>query len=185
MKKIYTKTGDEGNTSLLGGTKVSKADKHIEAYGTVDELNSHVGVLKDYLGSDDENFEFLTTIQKQLFEIGSELSLDPSNPPGMDFDKINNADILSIEKEIDRLTDLLPELKNFILPGGNIASSYAHVCRTVSRRAERRVVELAQDVTLRDEVGVYLNRISDYFFTLARQILKHSGGEEQTWSSRK
>ncbi len=183
--KIYTKTGDKGTTSLLGGTKVSKADIRLEAYGTVDELNSFVGLLISSLSDDISEKEYLIEIQKQLFELGSELAIDPENPPGYEFDTIKQADIENIESRIDTLMKTLPELKNFVLPGGSVSASYSHLCRTVCRRAERRTVALNTDSTLRSELVVYLNRLSDYFFVLARYIIRRQGGEETIWTSRK
>ncbi len=181
--KIYTKTGDQGVTSLLGGTKVSKADMRLEAYGTVDELNSQVGLLMTTL-TEPEVTAYLTEIQKQLFEVGSELSVDPNNPPGFSFDTITEADITALESRMDTYTEQLPELKNFVLPGGTPAAAHAHVCRTVCRRAERRVVALHTDSAVRAELVIYLNRLSDYFFMLARHLIQAQGGTEVIWSSR-
>ncbi len=182
--KIYTKTGDQGVTSLLGGTKVSKADIRLEAYGTVDELNSFVGLLISSI-EDESETNFLTEIQKQLFELGSELAMDADNPPGFSFDMITDSDVMAIEKRIDEYTGKLPELKNFVLPGGSSAASQAHICRTVCRRAERRTVALNAESPLRSQVVIFLNRLSDYFFVLARYILQQQGGTEEIWTSRK
>ncbi len=182
--KIYTKTGDQGVSSLLGGTKVSKADIRLEAYGTVDELNAFVGLLIASL-DDESEVNFLTELQKQLFELGSELAVDPENPPGFSFDMISEEDVLALEHRIDTYTEALPELKNFVLPGGSVAASRAHLCRTVCRRAERRAVALNTESPIRAEVVIFLNRLSDYFFVLARHILHQEGGTEKIWSSRK
>ncbi len=182
--KIYTKTGDTGVTSLLGGTKVSKADIRLEAYGTVDELNSAVGLLISDL-VDETEITFLTEVQKQLFELGSELAVDPDHPPGFSFDTIAEKDIEALESRIDAYTEDLPELKNFVLPGGSSSASHAHLCRTICRRAERRSVALHAQSPVRAQVVVYLNRLSDYFFVLARYILHQQGGEEVIWTSRR
>ncbi len=183
--KVYTKTGDEGKTSLLGGTKVSKTNPRIEAYGTVDELNSFVGMCRTAGDITEEINTELILIQKHLFELGSELSVDPENPPGFSFDVVEESDVDYLEKAIDRMDEELPELKNFILPGGKASASAAHVCRTVCRRAERRTAVLYDHQETRPVVLQYLNRLSDYFFVLARYINHQAGIEETIWSSRK
>lgn len=172
--KIYTKTGDKGETSLVGGTRVSKANVKIEAYGTVDELNSSLGIIA---ASNDQYSDFIKNIQHKLFNIGSTLAAEKN----LEFDlpTIDHSDIDVLEKEIDRLTKILPRLKNFILPGGSIISAQTHVSRCICRRAERRVVELAdQDYTIHIQ---YLNRLSDYLFILSREFLRLEGKEEVIW----
>ncbi len=183
--KVYTKTGDAGKTSLLGGSKVSKTDPRIEAYGTVDELNSFVGTCRSAEGMSNKVNQELVLIQKHLFELGSELSVDPENPPSFSFDVVEEVDVEYLEKAIDRMDESLAELKNFILPGGKAAASAAHVCRTVCRRAERRTAELFVHGQTRPVVLRYLNRLSDYFFVLARYINHNAGEEETIWSARK
>lgn len=172
--KIYTKTGDKGETSLLGGTRVSKAHQKIEAYGTVDELNAIVGML---VSSDDRYIEILKEIQNNLFNIGSLLATE--REVNFKLPEIVEEDITRLEKAIDEMNDFLPELRTFVLPGGNMSNAYAHMARTVCRRAERRVVVLDgdQDIIIR-----YLNRLSDYFFVLGRAYLYHAGLSEDKWS---
>jgi len=166
--KIYTKTGDDGTTSLLGGTKVSKSHVRIEAYGTIDELNSHIGLLRDWL-QDEKSRVQLKAIQDELFVIGSLLACDPDKEMKMMLPFIDESHLLKLEAEIDRMTEVLPEMKHFILPGGQQAISQAHICRCVCRRAERLCVHLKD---MNEDVDVfliqYINRLSDYLFVLAR-----------------
>ena len=179
MAKIYTKTGDKGNTSLLGGTRVSKYHVRIEAYGTVDELNASMGML----GEEQVLQSFLPLIreiQNKLFTLGSILANDPEKSH-FEIPGIEEADIKSLEDSIDQLNDQLDPLKNFVLPGGHPANAWAHICRTVCRRAERRVVELAEQTELDPKVVRYLNRLSDWLFMVARFASKQSGAEEIIW----
>ncbi|KXK39870.1 MAG: cob(I)yrinic acid a,c-diamide adenosyltransferase [Saprospiraceae bacterium] len=179
--RIYTKSGDKGTTALFGGKRVPKDDIRIEAYGTVDELNSFIGLLNSAFVDATQN-HFLTEVQKRLFTIGSNLASNPDKEvitPDIEEDDIN-----AIEKEIDMMQDLLPKLKNFILPGGHQAAGFAHVCRTVCRRAERRVITLDRDSTVDPLIIKYLNRLSDYFFVLSRYIVMQHKGEEILWSPR-
>ena len=176
--KIYTKTGDKGTTSLLSGTRVSKADMRLDAYGTLDELNSWLGVLASELPTN--SFPLLTKIQSELFSMGSYLALEGEATfpmPKLDPDLVN-----ALERQIDSWNEQLPELKNFILPSGSKASSMAQVARTITRRAERRVVALANEVEVKEEIPVFLNRLSDFFFVLARFILHKEGLEERIWT---
>ena len=176
--KIYTKTGDKGTTSLLSGTRVSKADMRLDAYGTLDELNSWLGVLAAELPTN--SFPLLTKIQSELFSMGSYLALEGEATfpmPKLDPDLVN-----ALERQIDSWNEQLPELKNFILPSGSKASSMAQVARTITRRAERRVVALANEVEVKAEIPVFLNRLSDFFFVLARFILHKEGLEEPIWT---
>ncbi|MGB2117309.1 MAG: cob(I)yrinic acid a,c-diamide adenosyltransferase [Schleiferiaceae bacterium] len=176
--KIYTKTGDEGSTSLLTGKRVSKADMRLEAYGTLDELNSWLGVLA--AEAPDNCFPFLTQIQSELFSMGSYLALEgEANFP---MPKLDASLVESLERQIDSWNEQLPELKNFILPSGSKASSMAQVARTVCRRAERRVVALADEVEVKREIPIFLNRLSDFFFVQARFILHVEGNEEIIWN---
>jgi cob(I)alamin adenosyltransferase len=182
--KIYTKTGDKGNTSLIGGTKVPKNDIRIETYGTVDELNSWIGLVNDQLN--DETFKNeLKEIQDRLFTIGSCLATDADKEPRMKLPDLNNGDIEFLEKRIDAMTAELPPMKNFILPGGHIAVSSIHITRCVCRRAERLAVNMQQHKLFVDEKVIqYLNRLSDYLFTLARFVAQKRGAEEIPWKAR-
>jgi cob(I)alamin adenosyltransferase len=181
--KVYTKTGDSGETSLFGGKRVKKYDLRIESYGTVDELNSYIGVIRDH--NKDEALEAtLVNIQHRLFTIGSELAADPDKK-NLQVPQLDNADIEFLENEIDRMTDQLEPMRFFILPGGDLTASHSHVARTICRRAERRVIELnslEQNVDLL--IVQYLNRLSDYLFTLARYFTKQNGGLETPWKTR-
>lgn len=181
--KIYTKTGDIGETSLYGGRRISKADLRIESYGTTDELNSWIGLLRDIVTIDEEK-ALLKEIQDRLFTIGAELAADPENEKLRTPD-LHEADILVLEKAIDRMDNMLPPLKNFILPGGHPYVSYCHIARTVCRRTERLVVRVQQQTVVHPLVIKYLNRLSDYLFTLARFTAKNIGAEEVNWIARK
>lgn len=166
--KIYTKTGDKGTTSLIGGTKVSKAHLRIEAYGTVDELNSYIGLCKDLL-TDNNSRTILQEIQDRLFTIGSALACDPEKEMKMKIPDLKEEDVSLLEKEMDAMNDTLPAMKSFILPGGHPSISHLHIARCVCRRAERCCVRLELE---KNEVAPiipkYLNRLSDYLFVLAR-----------------
>ncbi len=179
--KIYTKKGDKGETSLLGGTRVSKASAQIEAYGTVDELNSCIGLIRDKAGNERID-TVLVQVQHQLFSIGSILASNGDSK--LLLPELKENDIKFLESEMDRMDGELPELRNFILPGGNPAASFCHLSRCVCRRAERRVVSLG-DIMEMDEIIIqYLNRLSDYLFVLARFLTKEQGGEETLWKPR-
>lgn len=182
--KIYTKTGDSGTTSLIGGTKVSKSHLRIDAYGTVDELNSWIGVVSDH--TPDENVKrVLKEIQDRLFTIGSSLACDPEKEPKLKIPDLHEGDITFLEGEIDRMSEALPEMKSFVLPGGAPAVSFAHVARCVCRRAERLCVALQEvDEEVEDLVLKYLNRLSDHLFMLARYIGQLQGAEEIKWQPR-
>ncbi len=180
--KIYTKTGDEGTTSLFGGKRVSKDDIRIEAYGTVDELNSFIGLLNASFHEATQNY-FLHEVQKRLFDIGASLAADPAKriiPPDL-----REEDVQTLENAMDTMDQLLEPLRNFILPAGDNAVTLAHVCRTVCRRAERRVVSLHHDAGVEPRIIVYLNRLSDYFFVLARYISHTRELPETAWQPRK
>ncbi|WP_201983100.1 cob(I)yrinic acid a,c-diamide adenosyltransferase [Hymenobacter rubidus] len=180
--KIYTKTGDKGLTSLIGGTRVPKSSLRIECYGTVDELNAHIGLVRDQ----DVNASrrpMLKEVQDRLFTIGSALAADPEKSK-MKLPDLHAADVTLLEDEMDRLNADLPELRAFILPGGHPAVSHAHVARCVCRRAERLVIHLAEDSFVAELVGVYLNRLSDYLFVLSRAMAHDLGVEEVTWQAR-
>lgn len=180
--KIYTKTGDKGETSLIGGTRVPKYHLRIETYGTVDELNSYVGVIRDQL-NDERSRDILKQIQDRLFTLGSSLASDPIKSR-MAIPDLKDTDVELLEKEMDRMNEQLPELKNFILPGGNLAGSYCHVARCVCRRGERLAVHLAHEEQVEPRVLTYLNRLSDYFFVLGRYSAHLNGDEEIVWKPR-
>lgn len=180
--RIYTKTGDRGETALFGGRRVSKSDLRVDAYGTVDELNSFVGLLHDALDSPDLR-QALVDVQHRLFSLGAYLASDPTQKqPAPD---IRPEDISILETEMDRMDDSLPALQNFILPAGHPTVSMCHVCRTVCRRAERLVVALHHQEALDELVLQYLNRLSDYFFILARFLGREAGVKEVIWQPRK
>ncbi len=179
--KIYTKTGDEGTTSLLGGTKVPKNDIRIETYGTVDELNSWMGLISDLLKDASLSTE-LKGIQDRLFTIGSSLATDTDQLPQMKLPHLMISDVDFLETRIDEMTRDLPPMKSFILPGGHATVSSIHIARCVCRRAERLAVNMQQhDVWVDAKLIQYLNRLSDYLFTLARYVTKLLGAEEITW----
>lgn len=178
--KIYTKTGDEGKTGLIGGTRVAKNDIRIEAYGTIDELNSHIGLLASY-SHQAVNYEFLLQIQHLLFAVGSHLATDTAVTNIKNASVVNESDIEKVEAEIDRLNQNLPELCQFILPGGSIEGAQSHICRTVARRAERRIVEVEEIYSVDNKLIKYVNRLSDYFFVLSRFLIVDKGHKEIFW----
>jgi cob(I)alamin adenosyltransferase len=182
--KIYTKTGDSGSTSLIGGTKVPKSDLRIDAYGTVDELNSWIGLINDQLDMEEFKNE-LKDIQDRLFTIGSSLACDADKEPKMKLPDLHDTDIRLLEVKIDEMTAQLPPMKSFILPGGHVTVSSIHVCRTVCRRAERLLVAMQQhELFLEPKVLQYINRLSDYLFTLARYAAEKMGVLEIAWKPR-
>lgn len=182
--KIYTKTGDKGTTALIGGTKVPKSHLRIEAYGTVDELNSNIGLCKDML-TDENSRKVLQDIQWQLFSMGAALACDPVKTAKMHIPEIRESDISVLEQEIDRMDELLPPLKNFILPGGHAAVSFLHIARCVCRRAERCCVRLeTEEEKIPPLILVYLNRLSDYLFVLARYTAHLLKIEDVPWKPR-
>lgn len=180
--KIYTKTGDTGLTSLIGGTRVPKHHLRIESYGTVDELNSYIGLIRDFDISDHHK-NVLKEIQDRLFTIGSTLASDPEKSK-MKLPDLHQKDIDLLEKEIDEMNDQLPELRHFILPGGSQSVSFCHVARCVCRRAERICVHLREESFVDEKVVVYLNRLSDYLFMLGRKLCSDQGIEENKWFPR-
>lgn len=183
--RIYTKTGDKGETSLIGGTRVSKSSLRIEAYGTVDELNCYVGWAGDHQ-QEAEVTSLIREIQDRLFTIGSSLATDPEKEVKMKLPGLEKEDILALEKAIDRIDETVPPLRSFILPGGDGAVSVCHVARCVCRRAERLCVALTeQEETVPPLVIPYLNRLSDYLFMLARYTSFKLGVEEIPWKARK
>ncbi len=174
---VYTKTGDKGKTSLVGGTRVEKTHVRLEAYGTVDELNSFIGLL-GCMPLDAETSACLRFLQNKLFVVGSYLATETESKAPKPASVIRDEDIARIEREIDRLDAELPPLNRFVLPGGgNEAAARAHLCRTVSRRAERNAYRLAGEYPVSDSVLIFLNRLSDYFFVLSRFENKKNGKE--------
>lgn len=182
--KIYTRTGDNGNTSLIGGTKVAKSDIRIDTYGTVDELNSWIGFINDQLNSEEFKNE-LKDVQDRLFTIGSSLACDAEKELKMKIPDLHAVDVQLLEIKIDEMTAQLPPMKSFILPGGHIAVSSIHITRTVCRRAERLAVAMQEaGLFLEPLIIQYLNRLSDYLFTLARYAAQKLGVAEIDWVPR-
>lgn len=179
--KIYTKTGDKGETALFGGKRLPKSHLRIDAYGTVDELNSHIGLVRDCV-SNEALKDLLKEIQDRLFTIGANLASDPEKE--MKTPDITAADIELLEKAMDEMDETLPALKNFILPGGHPTISFCHIARCVCRRAERLVVALSLSDKVEPILIQYLNRLSDYLFVLGRKIGQDIGAPEVTWKSR-
>jgi len=182
MKKsrIYTKSGDNGKTSLVGGKRVPKTDFRLESYGTVDELNSFIGLLMTDI-KDEEDSKFLQFVQHQLFTIGSHLATDQENTELRIESKVTEENINRIEQEIDRIDSLVPPMTGFVLPGGCRSAALAHVCRTICRRAERRIHIVASEAKVEEKVFVFVNRLSDYFFVLARKECIVNNGNEILW----
>jgi cob(I)alamin adenosyltransferase len=180
--KIYTKTGDKGTTALFGGKRVSKADLRIETYGTVDELNSYVGLVRDQAVNQNRK-SILVEIQDRLFTIGSILATEPGNTK-VKVPSLIQEDVTVLEKEIDGMDASLPPMKSFVLPGGHQSVSFCHVARTVCRRAERLVIALDAQEKIDALVIQYLNRLSDYLFMLSRKMSAELSAEEMPWKPR-
>lgn len=180
--KIYTKTGDKGQTSLIGGTRLPKHHIRIEAYGTVDELNSFVGLVRDNI-SEKELFDLLIEIQDRLFTIGSLLAADPEKNK-MQLPQLNENDVVLLEKAIDKMNETLPEMKSFVLPGGHPTVSHCHIARCVCRRAERAVLKLSENEKVDELIYKYLNRLSDYLFVLSRKLTQDLKASEIPWKPR-
>ena len=180
--KIYTKTGDDGTTSLFSGGRVSKTHLRVEAYGTVDELNSVLGLVRAY-HPHDRTDGWLARVQRQLFNLGADLAT-PLDSKADWVVRMDAETVTWLEQSIDEMTIELPELKNFILPGGSLAAANIHVARTVCRRAERMAVQLQDHEAIGDNVVNYLNRLSDFLFTLARWENMQAGIPEDKWSTR-
>lgn len=178
--KVYTKTGDNGETSLFSGERVPKHNVRIKAYGTIDELNCWIGIIKSN-DIDEKSKTELSSIQNKLMKIGTELALDDSYNLKINFEKINDEDIFFLEGSIDKMTEKLPELKNFILPGGNILVSYVHLARSVCRRAERCITELNETSKVSNKIIAFINRLSDYLFTLSRKFSYNFNCNEEKW----
>jgi len=180
--RIYTHTGDDGTTGLIGGTRIQKDDLRLEAYGTIDELNSWIGLIRIQPEASEEE-SILINIQNKLFTIGGRLATDISKTDLSDKLPCCGEDILFLENEMDRMLDTLPAQSNFILPGGNNIISYCHLARTVCRRAERKVYGLSKVVSIQTEILMYLNRLSDYMFVLSRKYADNEGVTEIPWKS--
>lgn len=180
--KIYTRKGDKGTTGLIGGTRVLKSSLRIEAYGTIDELNSYIGLVRDQnIGQ--EYTKQLLEIQDRLFTIGSSLASDPEKS-SMKIPDLHTSDVEFLEKWMDEMDAKLPEMKSFVLPGGHTTVSFCHVARCVCRRAERIIIDLQQHEFVADLVIIYTNRLSDYLFVLSRKITQDLGAEEHPWKPR-
>ena len=179
--KIYTKTGDKGQTSLIGGTRVSKHHVRIEAYGTIDELNSWIGLLHSTLPASAINI--MPEIQDRLFTIGSLLAADPEKSR-MTLPQLSPSDILLLENEIDAMNVVLPEMRSFVLPGGSIAVSQVHIARCVCRRAERYITALMEHAEIDNSILAYVNRLSDYLFVLSRRVGQLENTTEIPWKPR-
>ena len=177
---IYTGTGDKGTTSLVGGERVSKTHQWLESYGTIDELNSFIGLLVSSL-EDQADKDFLHFVQHKLFTVGSYLATDQNSTELKIESKVTAESITRIENEIDRLDAGIPKMRNFILPGGCRSASLAHVCRTVCRRAERQIYKLAETDPVEEPVLIFVNRLSDYLFVLARKECIINDGKEIIW----
>lgn len=178
MIKIYTKTGDSGKTSLLGGARTDKDCIELAVIGEIDELNAELGMARAFLG-DAETAEFLRKISRDLFKVGAEIAATQNENVSASLEKIESVQILELEKEIDKMWSELPELKNFILPGGCLAAASLHKARVICRRAERALVTLGRATKLRPEIYQYLNRLSDWLFSAARFVNFKSGAAEE------
>src|SRR5690606_10613644 len=188
--KVYTKTGDKGTTALFGGTRVAKHHIRIESYGTVDELNSHIGLIRDQDIADNHK-QLLSHIQDRLFTLGAILATDPkkavlkSGKERLNIPKISDEDILLLEHTIDEMNESLPPMTNFILPGGHQTVSFCHIARCVCRRAERQTSFLNENEPVDEKVLMYLNRLSDFIFVLARKLSQELQVEEIKWLPQK
>ncbi len=180
--KIYTKTGDKGTTSLIGGTRVPKYDLRIESYGTVDELSAWIGLIRDQ-EIDSMIIDDLIEVQDRLFTIESMLACD-TTPSKLKIPEVAESDIKFLENRIDSMNIELPELKSFLLPGGNTIVSYCHISRTICRRAERLVIQMDEQYKVSSLILAYLNRLSDYLFILSRKIAKDNNAKELLWKPR-
>lgn len=182
---LYTKGGDKGMTSLVSGNRVSKASPRLDTYGTADELNAHIGFLRAVMPESIRQDHILEMIQNRLFSAGAYLATDPTVK--MDFEipcGVSLDDVKVLEKEIDKLDAAVPKLTSFIIPAGGMATGMAHICRTITRRTERliyRLLEVDETAEVNEEIRLFFNRLSDYFFILARNTARAEGGEEVYW----
>ena len=177
--KIYTKTGDNGETSLFGGNRVPKDHVRIESYGTVDELNSYLGLIRDQ-GLSEHDEIIVLEIQDRLFTLGSLLAADPKKN-NLQLPPLRDENVALLEQEMDVMNESLPEMKTFVLPGGDKTASLCHIARCVCRKAERSVITLAQNEVVDELIIRYLNRLSDYLFVLARKQMQDNRGKEVPW----
>lgn len=180
--KIYTKTGDDGTTGLVGGSRVKKYNIRLDAYGTIDELNSYLGLIRSY-DMEVSVSELLIWIQSKLFTIGAKLASDEKGKMLTDSLECSVDDIKRLENAIDSYETNLPELKNFVLPGGSQLNGFCHVARTVCRRAERKIVELSENENVHQNIIQFINRLSDFLFVLSRKVAYDNGIEETPWIS--
>lgn len=183
MTKIYTRTGDKGMTSLVGGVRVKKNSVRLEAYGTVDELSSHIGLLVAMLPADDDERPLLVRIQSSLFNVGTHLATDQQQTPLPPSGQLPKGEIENLEHHIDEILSLLPEPQGFILPGGTMAAAQCHVCRTVCRRAERKISALAETAVVDAEITQFVNRLSDYLYVLAKKMNFNAKQDEIIWKN--
>lgn len=181
ITKVYTRTGDQGETSLVGGVRIKKSHIRLEAYGTVDELSAHLGMLASMIENDEH--DFIIRIQNNLFNVCTHLATDQSQTPLYPSAHLAEGEIASLEQRIDALMKQLPERQGFVLPGGVPAACQAHICRTVCRRAERRIAALAEEAQIAPEMQQYINRLSDYLFVLAKIINFNQGKSEIVWQN--
>ena len=180
ITKVYTRTGDHGETSIVGGIRMKKSSERLEAYGSVDELNAQLGLLAAML-PEGENRSMILRIQNTLFSVCTNLATDQSRTPLYESARLPEGEIALLENEMDKMMSSLPDRQGFILPGGTLAAAQAHVCRTVCRRAERRIVALSEVAQVSPEVQQYVNRLSDYLFVLAKIINFNDNVSEIIW----
>lgn len=183
ITKVYTRRGDAGMTDLVGGVRISKCHPRLEAYGTVDELSSHLGLLVTMMSADDEDRQLLLRIQNNLFNVGTHLATDQSQTPLYPSAQLPEGETEQLEQAIDRINFLFPEFVGFVLPGGTQAAAQCHVCRTVCRRAERCIDALMEMAIVGPEIAKYVNRLSDYLFVLAKKINFNAGHDEILWQN--
>jgi cob(I)alamin adenosyltransferase len=182
ITKVYTRTGDKGETSLVGGVRIKKSDIRLEAYGTVDELSAQLGMLVAMMDEGEER-QFVIRVQNNLFNVCTHLATDQSQTQLYPSAYLADGEISQLEERIDKLMKTLPERQGFILPGGTLAAAQAHICRTVCRRAERRIVALSEVAQISPEMPQYMNRLSDYLFVLAKIINFNKGKSEIVWQN--
>ena len=182
ITKVYTRKGDGGETSLVGGVRIKKSDIRLEAYGTVDELSAHLGMLVSMMKNDEER-DLVIRVQNNLFNVCTHLATDQSQTPLYPSAHLADGEIELLESRIDKLMGELPERQGFVLPGGVPAACQAHICRTVCRRAERRIAALAEVAQIGPEMQMYVNRLSDYLFVLAKIINFNEGKSEIIWEN--
>ena len=182
ITKVYTRTGDQGETSLVGGVRIKKSHIRLEAYGTVDELSAHLGMLVAMMKNGEER-AFIIRVQNNLFNVCTHLATDQSKTPLYPSAHLADGEIAALEQRIDNLMKQLPERQGFVLPGGMPAACQAHICRTVCRRAERRIAALAEEAQIAPEMQQFVNRLSDYLFVLAKIINFNEGKSEIVWQN--